>query len=122
MGDRLCGLFRYHDVWAMGRQAKVSLKPRRLNLQLTAFRRAAFNQAFLPAIFYHTPQTEVLKPGDFRKHVAMNVDVEIREATVWRMPTRESSKVGSVSRSWLQTLMPFTAGLDVRKRYRQTEC
>ncbi|KAJ9119483.1 hypothetical protein QFC24_005716 [Naganishia onofrii] len=52
----------------------------------------AFNQAFLPAIFYHTPQTERLKPGDFRKHVAMNIEVEIREATVWRMPTRESSK------------------------------
>ena len=61
--------------------------------------RAAFNQAFLPAIFYHTPQTETLKPGDFRKHVAMNVDVEIREATVWRMPTRESSKVRKVKRS-----------------------
>lgn len=55
--------------------------------------RVAFNQAFLPSIFYHTPQTERLKPGDLRKHVTMDIDVEIREATKWRMPTRESSKV-----------------------------
>lgn len=82
-----------YGPWAdRQRYALRSLLGRPL-LRLWKSDRVAFNQAFLPSIFYHTPQTERLKPGDLRKHVSMDVDVEIREATTWRMPTRESSKV-----------------------------
>jgi hypothetical protein len=44
----------------------------------------------------------------------MDVDVEIREATVWRMPTRESSKVRYLVILWALMMTDLMGiGLDV---------
>ncbi len=54
--------------------------------------RAAFMKAFLPSIFYNSTPTRPVEPGMTRIHTEMRTLVELRNETILRMPTRESSK------------------------------
>jgi hypothetical protein len=52
-------------------------------------------RAFAPSIFFHSDPTPRLCAGDKRIHSELKVCVELMDETVLRMPTRETSKVGS---------------------------
>lgn len=59
-----------------------------------AFRSGHIQQAFTPTTFYDQKSTLKLRPGDQRVHTALKIFVEFSEGTTFRVPTRETSKVG----------------------------